>query len=247
MPMWNPWHGCHKISAGCRHCYVFRQDAAYGSLLPSNEVRRTASFKLPIKCDRKKNYKFPSGTQFALCFTSDFLLEEADAWRSEIWNIIRMRRDCSFYFFTKRIERLATCLPDDWDNGYDNVAIGCTVENQDRTDYRMPIFLSLPIKHRLVIVAPMIDKINLTPYLDAELITEVSVGGESGKYARPLHFDWVLDLHRQCLDKNIPFCFHQTGSYLIKDGRQYFIPRALQHIQAKKANLNTHTHAPITT
>ncbi|MDE7407733.1 MAG: phage Gp37/Gp68 family protein, partial [Muribaculaceae bacterium] len=21
--MWNPWHGCHKISDGCRHCYVY--------------------------------------------------------------------------------------------------------------------------------------------------------------------------------------------------------------------------------
>lgn len=24
---WNPWHGCRKISEGCRHCYVYRQDA----------------------------------------------------------------------------------------------------------------------------------------------------------------------------------------------------------------------------
>ncbi|MBD5420441.1 MAG: phage Gp37/Gp68 family protein [Muribaculaceae bacterium] len=21
MVSWNPWHGCHKISEGCRHCY----------------------------------------------------------------------------------------------------------------------------------------------------------------------------------------------------------------------------------
>ncbi|WP_367617448.1 DUF5131 family protein, partial [uncultured Bilophila sp.] len=24
MSQWNPWHGCRKISPGCRHCYVFR-------------------------------------------------------------------------------------------------------------------------------------------------------------------------------------------------------------------------------
>ncbi|MCB7206753.1 DUF5131 family protein, partial [Dorea formicigenerans] len=23
MANWNPWHGCHKISAGCEHCYVY--------------------------------------------------------------------------------------------------------------------------------------------------------------------------------------------------------------------------------
>ena len=63
------------------------------------------------------------------------------------------------------------------------------MENQDRADYRMPIFLSLPIKHRMVIVAPMIEKIDLSKYLNHELIEDVSVGGESGKYARPLDFE----------------------------------------------------------
>lgn len=28
---WNPWHGCTKISAGCRYCYVYRQDEMYGT------------------------------------------------------------------------------------------------------------------------------------------------------------------------------------------------------------------------
>ena len=238
MPMWNPWHGCHKISAGCKHCYVFREDAAFGTAIPSSEVRKTTSFNLPLRRDRKRNWKFPAGTEFALCFTSDFLIEEADEWRSEIWSIIRERSDCRFFFFTKRIDRLTECLPDDWGEGYDNVGIGCTVENQDRADHRMPIFLSIPIKHRLVIVAPMLERINLLPYLDAEMIEEVSVGGESGKYARTLDYDWVLDMHRQCKEAGIPFSFHQTGSYLLKDNRVYHIPRNLQHSQAKKAGLN---------
>ena len=238
MPMWNPWHGCRKISAGCKHCYVYREDAAFGTVLPTHEVHKTASFNLPLKRDRKRNWKYPSGTEFALCFTSDFLIEEADSWRDEIWEIIRTRRDCRFFFFTKRIERLAECLPSDWGEVYEHVAIGCTVENQDRADFRLPIFLSIPIKHRLIIVAPMLEKIDLTAYLDPEKIEEVSVGGESGKYARPLYFDWVVDMHRQCLERNIPFSFHQTGSYLVKDGRCYHIPRELQHSQAKKAGLN---------
>ena len=238
MPIWNPWHGCHKISQGCKHCYVFREDAAFGTDISTNVVRKTVSFNLPIRRDRKKNWKFSAGTEFGLCFTSDLLIEEADEWRHEIWDIIRQRRDCTFYFFTKRIDRLAECLPSDWGEGYDNVAIGCTVENKDRADYRLPIFLSLPIKHRLVIVAPMIEKIDLSPYLNPELIEEVSVGGESGKYARPLDFDWVLNLRGQCVDAGVPFNFHQTGSYLIKDGRRFHIPREHQHSQSRKANVD---------
>ena len=238
MPIWNPWHGCHKISQGCRHCYVFREDAAFGTDISTNVVRKTASFNLPVKRDRRKNWKFPSGTEFGLCFTSDLLIEEADEWREEIWDIIRQRQDCSFYFFTKRIERLTECLPSDWGEGYDHVAIGCTVETQDRADHRLPMFLSLPVKHRLVIVAPMIEQINLGEYLNPELIEEVSAGGESGKYARPLDFNWVLNLREQCVSAGVPFNFHQTGSYLVKDGRQYRIPREHQHSQARKANVD---------
>lgn len=237
MPVWNPWHGCHKISQGCRHCYVFREDAAFGTAIPSTTVRKTASFNLPVKRDRKKNWKFPAGTEFALCFTSDLLIEEADEWRPEIWDMIRTRNDCSFYFFTKRIDRLAQCLPDDWGDGYENVAVGCTVENQEMADRRMPVFLSLPIKHRFVIVAPMLEQIDLSGYLDRKLIESVSAGGESGKYARPLDFNWILNLREQCVANKVPFNFHQTGSYLIKDGRRYHIPRPQQHSQAHKANV----------
>lgn len=239
MPAWNPWHGCHKISEGCRHCYVYREDAARGLVVPTSEVRRTAGFSLPLKRDRKKNWKYPAGTHFWLCFTSDLLIEEADEWRDEIWSIIRRRDDCLFTFFTKRIDRLEQCLPSDWGVGYENVIIGCTVENQDRADYRLPIFLTLPIKHRVIIAAPLIGPLDLNEYLDPVLIEEVAAGGESGKYARTLDFGWVVGLQKQCVAKGIAFNFHQTGSYLRKDGRIYHIPREHQHSQARKAGLNT--------
>lgn len=238
MPVWNPWHGCHKISAGCGQCYVFREDAARGCIVPTTTVRKTASFNLPVRRDRHGNWKFPAGTHFWLCFTSDLFINEADEWRGAIWDMIRLRKDCHFSFFTKRIDRMESCLPEDWGDGWENVTVGCTVENQDRADYRMPIFLSLPVKHRLVVVAPMLGQIDLTLWLDNEHIEEVTVGGESGKYARPLKFEWVLDMHRQCHEHGVPFNFHQTGSHFIKDGRQYTIPKNLQHSQAKKAGLN---------
>lgn len=238
MLTWNPWHGCHKISAGCRHCYVFREDAAFGVATPTSEIHRTASFSLPLNTDRRRAWKYPAGTEFSLCFTSDFLIEEADGWRPEIWDIIRRRNDCRYMFFTKRIERLEQALPSFWEEIADIVSVGCTVENQDRADYRMPIFLSLPLKHRIVVVAPMIEPIALSRWLDPEKIEMVTVGGESGKYARPLEYEWVVDMHGQCVRSRVPFVFHQTGSYVIKDGRRYTIPRNLQHSQAKKAGLN---------
>lgn len=238
MPVWNPWHGCHKISAGCGQCYVFREDAARGVTVPTTTVRKTSSFKLPLRHDRKGNWKFPSGTRFWLCFTSDLFIEEADEWRAEIWEIIRQRKNCHFTFFTKRIDRMTACLPADWNKGWENVTVGCTVENQDRADFRLPIFLNIPIRHRIIVAAPLLGPINISQWLNPSQIEEVSVGGESGKYARPLDFNWVRDIREQCRNSDVSFSFHQTGSYLIKDGRTYHIPREHQHSQASKAFLD---------
>lgn len=234
---WNPWHGCTKISPGCKYCYVYRQDEMYGSTTDSSLCHKNAAFDLPLKRKRDGTYKIPSGKIVFTCFTSDFLLPDADAWRADCWNMIKRRSDCWFYFFTKRIDRLADCLPDDWGNGYDNVLIGCTVENQDRANYRLPIFLSLPIKHKSIIVAPILEKIHLSAYLH-DSIEEVSVSGESGSAARPCNYDWILDLRRQCIEKNIPFRFHQTGAHFIKDKKLYQIKRKDQISQARKANID---------
>ena len=59
-------------------------------------------------------------------------------------------------------------MPSDWGDGYDNVLIGCTVENQDRANYRLPIFLDLPIKHRSIIASPLLERLDLRPYLDED-------------------------------------------------------------------------------
>lgn len=234
---WNPWHGCTKISPGCKYCYVYRQDEMYGSATASSHCKKNLDFDKPLKRKRDKSYKIPPNSIVFTCFTSDFLLEDADEWRDECWKMMKERSDCYFYFFTKRIHRLKECLPDDWGNGYDNVLIGCTVENQEMADYRLPIFRELPIKHKTIIIAPILSKIDISKYLDST-IEEVSVGGESGTDARPCDYEWILFLREQCINADVPFRFHQTGARLIKDGKEYRILRRYQHSQAKKANIN---------
>ena len=234
---WNPWHGCTKYSEGCRFCYVYRQDTFYGSPTASSECRKTQAFDLPIRRKRDGSYKIAPGSVVYTCFTSDFLLRDADAWRGDCWKMIRERQDCRFYFFTKRIERFMDCVPPDWGSGYENVAVGCTCENQDRADFRLPIFGALPIRHKSIILGPMLGKIDLSTYLNPE-IEEVSCSGESGQNVRPMDYGWVLDVRRQCVEKNVPFTFHQTGAYFIKDGKTYHIPRKFQLSQARKAQID---------
>ena len=76
---WNPWHGCTKLSAGCKYCYVYRQDAMYGT-------EEAASFDLPVKKNRDGSWKLPAGKVIFTCFTSDFLLSDADPWRQDCWH-----------------------------------------------------------------------------------------------------------------------------------------------------------------
>lgn len=232
---WNPWHGCRKVSEGCRHCYVYRQDARHGK--DSSDVVRTSAFDLPVRRSRDGRFKVPSGQLVYTCFTSDFLVAEADVWRTEAWEMMRLRHDLRFFFITKRIDRLMEVLPPDWGAGWENVVVGCTVENQRMADYRLPLLLEAPLRHKLIVCAPLLGQIDLAAYL-LPGIEEVSAGGESGNEARTCDYDWVLDLRRQCVAADIPFLYHQTGARLLKDGRLYRIGRAWQHRQARKAGID---------
>lgn len=237
---WNPWHGCTKYSEGCRNCYVYRQDEMFGR--DSTICKKTNDFNLPIKKDRRGNYKIPSGSLIMTCFSSDFLLRDADSWRDECLEMMKTRSDCMFYFFTKRIERLNFSVPD-------NVIVGCTCENQKMADYRLPIFKKLNIKYKTIILAPMLEKMDISKYLGSD-IYEVNVSGESGssqqiraqqiraQQIRALNYDWVLDIRNQCIKANVNFGFHQTGARFIKDGKEYRIERKYQIEQAKKANID---------
>lgn len=235
MSNWNPWHGCHKISTGCLNCYVYRRDAQFGK--DSSIVARTGDFDLPVKRNRTGGYKLSGHEMVYTCFTSDFFLEAADAWRADAWRMIRERRDLCFFIVTKRIDRFHVSLPGDWGGGYANVVICCTVENQNRADYRLPIFLAEPIRHKSIICEPLLEPVNLSPYL-SPAIEEVVVGGESGEQARVCNYDWVLDIREQCRQKGVAFHFKQTGARFVKDGRLYTIRRNMQHSQAQKAGID---------
>ena len=231
--VWNPWRGCKRYSEGCKYCYIHKGDLKRG--INTEEIVKTKDFYKPIERLKNGNYKMKSGLCY-LCFQSDFLIEEADEWRNEVFKMIKERSDCQFLFLTKRIDRFLKCIPDDWNDGYDNVIVSCTIENQKQADYRLPIFNSLPIKHKLLSVQPLLENINIEKYLDD--IELVVLGGESDSNGRVLDYDWVLNVREQCIRKNISFEFRQLGTNFLKDGRLYKIRTFDLSKQAKLANIN---------
>lgn len=234
MAMWEPWRGCHKCSDGCKYCYIHKGDKKRE--IDTNIVEKTKSFDKPTIKDKNNEYKIKSGSLVYLCFSSDFFIEEADIWRKECWKMIKERNDLTFLFLTKRIDRFEKCIPSDWHDGYDNVIVGCTIENQKNANYKLDIFKKLPIKHKNIICQPLLERVNIEKYLDD--IELVLVGGESDRNARVLDYDWVLDIRKQCMAKNIPFEFRQCGTNFIKNGKKYILKTKDLFKLAKKADIN---------
>ncbi len=231
---WNPWHGCHKCSPGCLNCFVFYIDKKRDK--DTNIVTKSkTNFNLPLKKDREGNYKIEPGSEVATCFTSDFFIEEADLWRNEAWEIIKKRPDLYFVIPTKRIDRFTECIPSDWGEGYDNVIIAVSCENQEKANSRLPIFLNIKAKMKFIFVSPILEYVNLTEFIKSNKIDMVSVGGESYENARVCNFDWVKKIKKDCAHYNVKFDFHQTGSNFIKDGKNYKINHFKEYSQAKKA------------
>lgn len=231
---WNPWQGCTKVSPACTHCYMFRDMNRYGK--DPNVVRRSSppTFNLPLKRDRDKNWKIPAGDKVFTCSWSDWFHEAADPWRDEAWAIIRQRPDLIFQIVTKRTDRIAHCLPADWGNGYPNVWLIATAENQEWLERRLGELLAIPAAVRGLSIEPLLDQVNLGAAFNRwwnsfegtrvatvprlrDYLQWVIVGGESGPGARPMHPDWAQLLRNQCQLARVPFFFKQWGEFVAPD------------------------------
>lgn len=231
--LWSPWHGCHKCSPGCLNCYVYYLDSKRGKDA-SIITKSITNFNLPLKKTRNGEYKIPSGSEVATCFTSDFFLPEADSWRDDAWKIIRKRCDVTFLICTKRIERFNECIPSDWGEGYPNVIIAVTCENQRKANARIPILLNIKAYKKYIFASPILEEIDFSEFLKTGKIDLVSVGGESYANARLCDFNWVKKIYQDTLKYNVKFDFHQTGSNFKMGNKVYQIKHFEEYEQAQK-------------
>jgi protein gp37 len=120
-----------------------------------------------------------------------------------------------------------------------------SAEDQQWADIRIPALLDTPFAVRGVSLEPLLGPIDLlgdaetpgpaiirtgvhTPggpwgpdewdYNDQVGLDWVIVGGESGRGARPMQWDWVRSLRDQCRAAGVAFHFKQSGSVLAREG-----------------------------
>jgi len=229
---WNPWTGCIKISDGCKFCYMYRDKERYGQD-PTTVLRSKTTFKDPLKWHTAQNV--------FTCSWSDFFIEQADEWRNDAWDIIRQTPHLTYQILTKRPENILDRLPSDWGDGYANVWLGVSVENQKAADERIKPLLFAPAQTRFLSVEPLLERVSFRwgkwhPYypdgwrerqetqdhLDGlRNIDWVILGGESGNEKgqyryRPSELEWYLEIIRQCKGAEVPVFVKQLGTHLAK-------------------------------
>src|SRR5436853_6511521 len=122
-------------------------------------------------------------------------------------NLIRLTPNLDWQQLTKRPHRISQCLPPDWENGYENVWLGTSVEDQ-RVISRIVHLTKIPAIVRFLSIEPLLGPI---PNLPLEGIDWIIVGGESGPHARPVQPQWVFEIRRQCQAAGVAFFFKQWG------------------------------------
>lgn len=209
----NFWTGCHKVSDGCKFCYMYRDKAKYGQ--EANVVKRTSDLTF------KQALKWKEGKKIFTCSWSDFFIQDADMWRKDAWDIIRQTPQHQWQILTKRPERIKECLPDDWGNGWDNVWLGVSIENQKYMN-RINELASVPSKTRFISAEPLLGELDFSGFDDSlKLFHWCIIGGESGNdnglwKFRPCKEEWIAKVINDLKGTDISVFVKQLGTYLSK-------------------------------
>jgi protein gp37 len=166
---YNPWRGCEKVSPGCAHCYMFRDQRRYGRD-PSVVVRcADSTFYAPLRA--RPWLDLPRGALVFACSWSDWFHEAADSWREEAWDVLRRRDDLTWQILTKRPRRIAAHLPGDWGDGWPHVWLGVSIENR-RFVHRADLLRDTPAAVRFISAEPLLGPLVADPLGDDSLGTD---------------------------------------------------------------------------
>lgn len=184
-------------------------DHRYGRVQwgPHGERIRTsvANWRKPYKWAREANGSRPR--VFCASLADVFDNKAPKGARADLWALIRATPELDWLLLTKRPENVAKMLPDDWADGWPNVWLGTTCEDQERYNHRWPILNAVPAAKRFISYEPAIGP--LEPWGKPDWII---CGGESGAGARLMPAEWARDVMAYCAVADIAFFMKQmTG------------------------------------
>lgn len=242
----NCWIGCQKVSPGCDHCYAETQNSFRkwngGTWGPHAPRKRTSPgyWKQPLLWALQARETGVRPRVFCASLADVFDNQAPDGARDDLWALIRATPELDWLLLTKRPENIAKMLPADWGDGYPNVWLGTTVEDQANANRRVPLLLSIPAKVRFLSCEPLLGHVALHAlnlHTDSPSdalrgvrcvrddspdgyhnepgpkIDWVIVGGESGSGARAINAEWAQSIRDWCVATGTPFLFKQWGEW----------------------------------
>lgn len=246
---WNPTTGCTRVSAGCDHCYAFllhdRRHIAWkrGRFdgAPEQYHKPFSQVQLmPDRLDLPMHWRKPRRI-FVNSMSDLFHKDVSDEFILKVFSVMT-HPSCeqhTFQILTKRPERMrAWCeehypwvsrgLRPGWDGAFrtpvENVWLGTSVENQETADTRIPELQNTHAAVRFLSIEPLLGPIDLRfpayGYPDTG-IDWVIIGGESGKFARPMEQSWLESIIEQCQEAGVSIFVKQMGTVWAKANRSH--------------------------
>jgi protein gp37 len=215
----NPWIGCSKVSPGCDHCYAEALATRYGWVRWGKHPRyRTSSANWnkprawnadgPRFCRIHGHRRRVFCASLADVFDNKIPME----WRADLFALINATRELDWQILTKRPQNIAKMLPADWANGYPNVWLGTTAEDEKHYHMRWPVLSRIPATRRFVSYEPAVGRLGDLAITNT-LPDWIICGGESGPHARIMNPQWACELRDQCKALDIAFFHKQWGTY----------------------------------
>lgn len=237
----NPWIGCQAVSPACDHCYAETLNKRTGgnNFGPKAERRRTSvqNWNLPRRWNKQAAEQGIRYRVFCASMADVFDNQVPAEWRADLFLLIATTPHLDWMLLTKRPENMRKMLPEMWGDGWPNVWLGVTVEDQKAADHRIPILRDTPAAIRFISYEPALGPVNFarwmlwkaeaggrdiglwqpgTPVLDL-----IICGGESGPGARPMHPEWARSVRDQCEQTTTAFFFKQWGDWRPIDGPKW--------------------------
>jgi protein gp37 len=133
------------------------------------------------------------------------------SWRADLFTIIRETPSLDWQLLTKRPQNIRKMLPPDWGSqGYPNVWLGFTAEDQTRFEQRKRFIENIPAAVWFVSYEPAIGPLRISS-VDPKPHWLIC-GGESGPSARPMDAQWARDILSDCKRIGVAPFFKQWGA-----------------------------------
>lgn len=167
----NPWHGCMKVSEGCKNCYAETLDNRWkGGHWGPGSPRKPMSeayWRQPLKWNAAAEKA--GGMAKVFCASmADVFEGHSDTLPhlTRLFILIENTPHLIWQLLTKRPQHILTLLPQRWHGEMpENVWIGTSVENQAAADERIPHLLRVPAKVRFLSMEPLLGLVDIKEYI----------------------------------------------------------------------------------